>query len=135
MDEFQPSTACKNLDYPPGNLRFLQAGPGHNASCHTTTHSSGISLNVSYNIIHDNGLEMQGKLCFQQKGLTWTAEGCYNLINDEKRGLLNGAIPNQGPVGYPWRGARADGGGYGRGHAPVVPRTGRRLGGERDVVR
>ena len=51
---------------------------------YTTTQSSGISLNISYNIIHDNGLEMQGKLCFQQKGLTWTAEGCYNLINDEK---------------------------------------------------
>ena len=22
--EFQPLAACKNLDYPPGNLRFLQ---------------------------------------------------------------------------------------------------------------
>jgi len=22
--EFQPFAACKNLDYPPGNLRFLQ---------------------------------------------------------------------------------------------------------------
>ena len=23
--DFQPSAACKTLDYPPGNLRFLQA--------------------------------------------------------------------------------------------------------------
>jgi len=26
--EFQPLAACKNLDYPPGNLRFLQFAIG-----------------------------------------------------------------------------------------------------------
>ena len=45
-DEFRPSSACKPLDYPPGNLRFLQAEPGQNSSRHTTTQSCGISLRI-----------------------------------------------------------------------------------------
>ena len=36
-DDFQPSVACKTLDYPPGNLLFLQATPDKNSPRHTNT--------------------------------------------------------------------------------------------------
>jgi hypothetical protein len=36
-DDFQPSAACKTLDYPPGNLLFLQATPDNNSPRHTNT--------------------------------------------------------------------------------------------------